>query len=245
MLFQIIFHVRFYFYSVYCKEGRLHKSGIMEGTDLIDAYNMSPMFTGTPAQHSQQQQQAQQQQGNTGGRKSTPIGQLQHKAAEQQQHFTISDNEFVQPSTATQNNGQYNRAAGGNSGGGGQHGGMVVAQRQQDAPVFYDPRDIVPQTRAVVQPYLPAVRYPAQEAQRAASYFDAMVQKRRDVLKMVSFAIIILLAISIHTVVDFGLKELIMSNDFTFKQEIGVRMIYPLVVILLLWNLKAITWTGR
>lgn len=215
----------------------------MEGTDLMDAYNMLPMFGSAPVQSMQQSQQSQQSKHQTNAspsqqsqqqniRKSTPIGQIQQKAAEQQHHFTISDNEFVQP---TQPSGQHNRAV----------TVSAPAQRHQDAPVFYDPRDIVPQTRAIVEPYVPAVRYPANETQRTASYFDAMVQKRRDVLKMISFAIIILLAISIHTVVDFGLKELIMSNDFTFKQEIGVRMIYPLVVILFLWNIKALTSSGR
>lgn len=79
------------------------------------------------------------------------------------------------------------------------------------------------------------------EVMKSPSYFDAMVNKKRDVLKMVAFAVIILLAISIHTVVDFGLKEFIMSNDFTFKQELGLRIVYPVAVIFLLWNLKALT----
>jgi len=93
-----------------------------------------------------------------------------------------------------------------------------------------------------VQPYIPTpVIYPnSLSIQKSASYFEALVNKRKDVIKMVSFAAIILLAISIHNVVDFGLKEFILSNELSFKQEIGIRLIYPLAVIFFLWNIKAL-----
>lgn len=99
----------------------------------------------------------------------------------------------------------------------------------------------------VQQPFIPTpVIYPnTLSVQKSASYFDAMVNKRKDVLKMVSFAAIILLAISVHNVVDFGLKEFILSNEFSFKQEVGIRLVYPLAVVFLLWNLKACLAFGR
>ena len=77
------------------------------------------------------------------------------------------------------------------------------------------------------------------------SYFDILVNRRRDVMKLVAFSIVILFAISIHTVVDFGFKEYIVNNDFTFKQELGIKLVYPAAVLLVLWNLKAMTSTSR
>lgn len=188
----------------------------MDGTSLYDAFNMAPLSPGMPgmmeaAQAPQQAKPRAPQEGGSGGRKSTPISQL-----------PISQQQVEQQTAPPQ-----------------------PKQRNQDAPVFYDPRDMYPSQRAVVQHFTEAVPPPQQAPERAyvssSSYFDVMVQKRRDVMKMVAFAVIILLAISIHTVVDFGLKEAILSSDFTFKQELGIRFIYPFLVFLLLWNLKALT----
>jgi len=119
----------------------------------------------------------------------------------------------------------------------------VVEQQSARGPVQAQrPRvdyQMVAEQAPVVTNYLPP-GYPSKEAMmRSGTYYDAMVNKRKDVLKMVCISVIILLAISCHNVVDFGLKEFIMNNDFSFKQELGVRMIYPAVVLFLLWNIKA------
>ena len=90
-----------------------------------------------------------------------------------------------------------------------------------------------------VQQVAPGVVY--YPAANSKTYYDAMVQKRRDVLKLVTFAVIIIVALSILSVVVFGFKEVILSNDFTFKQELGFRLIYPFAALFLLWNLKALT----
>lgn len=190
----------------------------MEGTDLMEAYNLSPLLNIEPSHQKQsQQQQRPQQQQQPQQQQHSP--QLQSRDAPMQVERKSTPIQVVHEKAN-----EYEM--------------MVNAQNE----VYFDPRQAISQQATVLtQPFVPAVRYP----QKTTSYFDAMVQKRRDVLKMVSFAIIILLAISIHTVVDFGLKEFIMSSDFTFKQELGVRLVYPFIVILLMWNIKALTWAGK
>jgi hypothetical protein len=75
----------------------------------------------------------------------------------------------------------------------------------------------------------------------SVGYIDVMVNRRRDVLKLTAISVVILLAISFHYVVEFFLKEIIISSDFSFKQELGIRFLYPVGVFLLLWNIKALT----
>lgn len=72
------------------------------------------------------------------------------------------------------------------------------------------------------------------------SYIDMLITKRKDTMKLITFAFVILLAISIHFLVDFSIKEIIMSNELNFRQELGIRLMYPTVIILLLWNFKAL-----
>lgn len=95
-----------------------------------------------------------------------------------------------------------------------------------------------------------AARYAAAQQQAAAaqpyrsmentdpSYFDKLFSKKRDVLKVIMFAMMILLAISFHTFVDFWLKDFVTAYELTYKQELGVRFLYPVLVVIVLWNLK-------
>jgi hypothetical protein len=53
----------------------------------------------------------------------------------------------------------------------------------------------------------------------------------------------ILLAISIHTAVDYWLKDIATAYQLTYKQELGVRVLYPIVILILLWNLKV--WASK
>jgi hypothetical protein len=70
-------------------------------------------------------------------------------------------------------------------------------------------------------------------------YFDMLGSKKRDMLKLVIMAMMILLALSLHSLVSFWMKEYLDSNDFSFRQEVGIRLLYPVVVLFILWNLKA------
>lgn len=70
-------------------------------------------------------------------------------------------------------------------------------------------------------------------------YFDMLGSKKKDMLKLIIIAVMILLAMSVHSFTSFWLKEFITSSELSFRQELGVRLLYPIVVLFLLWNLKA------
>lgn len=71
-------------------------------------------------------------------------------------------------------------------------------------------------------------------------YIESLGSKKKDMLKLIIMSVMILLALSIHSFVMFWMKEFIASSDFSFRQEIGTRILYPIIVLFLLWNLKTI-----
>lgn len=75
------------------------------------------------------------------------------------------------------------------------------------------------------------------------SYTDKMFMKKRDVLKIIMFSLMILLAISLHSAIDFWMKDLVAAYQLSYRHELGIKVLYPVIVIILLWNMKV--WTTR
>lgn len=74
--------------------------------------------------------------------------------------------------------------------------------------------------------------------QQQSSYLDKLFAKKKDVLKIIQFSLIIVLAMSIHFIIDHYLKYYIKNNDLTFERELIIRLIYPLSIIFIIWNFK-------
>lgn len=74
--------------------------------------------------------------------------------------------------------------------------------------------------------------------QQQSSYLDKLFAKKKDVLKIIQFSLIIVLAMSIHFIVDYYLKYYIKNNDLTFERELIIRLIYPLSIVFIIWNFK-------
>lgn len=70
------------------------------------------------------------------------------------------------------------------------------------------------------------------------SYFDKLFSKRKELWKALQITFIILLAISIHFVIDHYLKVYINNTDLSFERELFIRLLYPIAIIFILWNLK-------
>ena len=102
--------------------------------------------------------------------------------------------------------------------------------QQQNTPV----RQILQQQQLQQLPAKP--RQPQPEPLEVAQ-----VKQKKDVLKTILLSTIILLAIATHSLVDYVIKDLSASFMMTFKQEIGARMLYPLIVFLLMYMIK-IVW---
>ncbi len=70
------------------------------------------------------------------------------------------------------------------------------------------------------------------------SYLDKMLSKKKDVMKLLLFALVILLAISIHYVVDVYIRRFIDENVLSSGKEFAFRILYPFLILLILWNMK-------
>jgi len=75
--------------------------------------------------------------------------------------------------------------------------------------------------------------YPSQP-----SFFDTMWSKRKDIMKLVTLSLIILLGISLHTTIDHFFKKWLLESDLSERNEMLARMAYPLSVLLLIWIMK-------
>lgn len=71
------------------------------------------------------------------------------------------------------------------------------------------------------------------------SMWDKLSSKKYDVLKLVLLSLVILLAMSSDRVIHFYLGKYISGGIFTAMQEFLIRLSYPLVILVLLWILKA------
>ena len=115
-------------------------------------------------------------------------------------------------------------------------------QQQQQQPITQK-SSLLPRPQVQVQ--VPAQQQQAPQKQQAVvhhhnnpSYFDQLGNKRKEILKVVGYALMILFALTLYTGIDFWLKDLVEKNDLSFKQELGIRMAYPLLVLFVLWNFK-------
>ncbi len=74
-------------------------------------------------------------------------------------------------------------------------------------------------------------------------YVDKMMSKRRDVLKIFMFSCIVLLALSIHYVTKYYYKSYFAEAVLTPTKEFFLRAAYPMVVLFVLWNIRALSAT--
>lgn len=71
-----------------------------------------------------------------------------------------------------------------------------------------------------------------------SSYIDKLFSKKKELIKLLQFSLIIILALSVHGIIDFYLKNFIENNDFTSERVLFIRILYPIVILFFLWNLK-------
>jgi hypothetical protein len=75
--------------------------------------------------------------------------------------------------------------------------------------------------------------------QQQSGYIDKLFSKKKDMLKIIQLSLIIVLAISIHFIIDYYMKNYLKNNDLTFERELILRLLYPVSIIFILWNMKA------
>lgn len=75
----------------------------------------------------------------------------------------------------------------------------------------------------------------------SVGYLDKLLSKKRDVTKLIVFSLVVLLALSLHDVLSFYIKQYLDEAALTAIKEFCVRIIYPIVILFVLWNIKAFT----
>lgn len=71
-------------------------------------------------------------------------------------------------------------------------------------------------------------------------YLETLWERRRDVAKLAILSLVVLLAISAHSAAWHYLREFIETRTrLTYWQEVGLRVAYPIVILLILWHFKA------
>lgn len=75
--------------------------------------------------------------------------------------------------------------------------------------------------------------------EQQAGYFDKLGSKKKDVLRIIQLSLVIVLALSLHFVIDHYLKTYIKNNDLSFERELVLRLLYPIAVVFIIWNMKA------
>ena len=78
------------------------------------------------------------------------------------------------------------------------------------------------------------------ESQRLG-YFDKLMSRRRDVMKLIMFCLIILLALSIHTNIKHYYRVFFDTNVVTGQKEVLLRLMYPAAILFALWNSRLLT----
>ena len=73
------------------------------------------------------------------------------------------------------------------------------------------------------------------------SYVDKLFSKKRELIKLLQFVFIIVLALSLHALIEHYLKDYISDHDMSSWRQFFLRLLYPLSILFILWNLKAFT----
>ena len=113
------------------------------------------------------------------------------------------------------------------------YGQQQQAPPQQQAPKL---ATYVQQQPAIAAPYAPA----------APSYMDKFWNKRREVVKLASLSLVVVLALALHQWITFVVDRYVSNARLTLQQETILRLSYPVFVLFFLWHLKsqsAKTWT--
>ena len=71
------------------------------------------------------------------------------------------------------------------------------------------------------------------------SIIDRYIKRKKDVLKLFSLALLILLALSLNDVIKTYLGKYILGNDITEKNEMYLRLAIPLVIYFVIGSIKA------
>lgn len=75
--------------------------------------------------------------------------------------------------------------------------------------------------------------------QPSYSFWDRMVIKRGDVIRLATFSLVILMAIALDRMSSHYITKYLSDNVFTNVQEFIIRLSYPISIFIILWIVKS------
>ena len=144
--------------------------------------------------------------------KSTPISQIQHNSSVQNTPMTSSQSTMLMPASKQQIQTVNTQSP--------------YANEQQDPRIAVLINELKKQQKIVAN------------IENQNSYFDKMAAKRKDVMRIFQLSLVIVLALSIHFIIDHYLKDYIKNNDLSFERELVLRLLYPVAIVFIIWNIK-------
>lgn len=69
------------------------------------------------------------------------------------------------------------------------------------------------------------------------SYWDKLTSKKKELLKFLQSALIIILALSVHFLIVHYFNIYIETNDVSYQREMWLRILYPVAIAFIGWNL--------
>jgi hypothetical protein len=70
------------------------------------------------------------------------------------------------------------------------------------------------------------------------SYIEKLFSKKKELGRVLQYALIIALGLSIYYLIDEYIKYYINNNDVSLERQIIIKLLYPLSLLFILWNLK-------
>ena len=113
-------------------------------------------------------------------------------------------------------------------------------QQMNDQPYIPPPTSMYNQQTAASPKYSSSSSTSVSAHDGYDSFWDRLAKKRIDVLKLIVFALVLLLAFSLHAVTNHYLESYITSAFMTPTSEFILRLSYPVAVILVIWIMKAL-----
>lgn len=123
---------------------------------------------------------------------------------------------------------------------------VVTANSPMAPPAYTAPPQQIPQGPAVMmtpplgvalhhQPQAPPPPPPGPQPE-SVSWIARIMSRRREFMKLVTLALMVLLALALHELVVFLLRH---TEQATEAVQVAVRLLYVMVVLVLLWLFKA------
>ena len=119
---------------------------------------------------------------------------------------------------------------------------MFVQPDMIQPPATQDPNQQLQAVHADYENKLNLIKNAIKKKNRKSGDLMSMIfSRKKEFTKLLLLAFTILLAISMHTVFYDLLKTYINMNDFSQRNEILIKLAYPLVIMIIMWLIRSLS----